>query len=106
MAAAALGGYDQWLNSPVADLNNVSSKTQAGAITAALFLQRFLKPHVLWAHLDLYAWSDGASPGRPEGGEAQAIRGLLHAIRSPRLAALLAARRQIASQANQNSQVT
>ena len=31
--------YDRWLDSPVADLNNVSSKPHAGAITAALFLQ-------------------------------------------------------------------
>jgi leucyl aminopeptidase len=99
-------GYDQWLNSEVGDLNNVSSKPQAGAITAALFLQRFLKPGVLWAHLDLYAWNDRSSPGRPEGGEAQAIRALLHALRSSETAALLAERRGNAARPDQNSQVT
>ena len=36
--------YDRWLDSPVGDLNNVSSKPHAGAITAALFLQRFVTP--------------------------------------------------------------
>jgi leucyl aminopeptidase len=69
-------GYDRWLDSPVADLNNVSSKPHAGAITAALFLQRFVTPGVAWAHFDLYAWNDQSAPGRPEGGEAYAMRAL------------------------------
>ena len=64
--------YDRWLDSPIADFNNVSSKPHAGAITAALFLQRFVAPGIAWAHLDLYAWNDQTSPGRPEGGEAYA----------------------------------
>jgi leucyl aminopeptidase len=51
----------------------------AGAVTAALFLRRFVPPDVPWAHLDLYAWNDSARPGRPEGGEAQAMRAL-HAM--------------------------
>ena len=29
-----------------------------------------------WAHIDLMAYNTRARPGRPEGGEAQAIRGL------------------------------
>jgi leucyl aminopeptidase len=68
--------YDSWLDSPVADLCNVSSKSHAGAITAALFLQRFIAKKISWAHLDLYAWNDSAQPGRPEGGEAQGLRAL------------------------------
>ena len=67
-------GYDEWLKSPVADVNNVSVKPMAGAITAALYLQRFVKPGVPWMHIDLYAWNDQSRPGRPEGGEAMAIR--------------------------------
>ena len=67
-------GYDSWLDSPVADLNNVSVKPLAGAVTAALFLRRFVAPSVRWGHFDLYAWNDSARPGRPEGGEAQALR--------------------------------
>ncbi|HXT80639.1 MAG TPA: leucyl aminopeptidase family protein [Acetobacteraceae bacterium] len=70
------GGYDDWLKSSVADMNNVSSRPLAGAITAGLFLQRFVRPAVPWIHIDLYAWNDQARPGRPEGGEAQGMRAL------------------------------
>ncbi len=72
-------GYDEWLSSTVADLNNVSSRPMAGAITAALFLQRFVNGSVRWAHLDTYAWSDQGRPGRPEGGDALGLRALFHA---------------------------
>ncbi|HEY7576298.1 MAG TPA: leucyl aminopeptidase family protein [Acetobacteraceae bacterium] len=68
--------YDRWLDSPIADLNNVASKPHAGAVVAALFLKRFIAENVSWAHLDLYAWNDQASPGRPEGGEAFGMRAL------------------------------
>ena len=71
------GEYDQWLVSPVADINNVSPKPHAGAIIAALFLQRFVAKNVTWVHFDTYAWNDQGRPGRPEGGEAQALRALL-----------------------------
>jgi leucyl aminopeptidase len=74
-------GYDKWLDSPVADLNNISSKPFAGAIVAALFLQRFVPADVPWLHLDLYAWNEQTQPGRPGGGEAQAVRALFAAIK-------------------------
>jgi leucyl aminopeptidase len=67
-------GYADWLRSPVADLNNVSAKPMAGAVTAALFLQRFVKTGMRWAHIDLYGWNDHCRPGRPEGGETPALR--------------------------------
>jgi leucyl aminopeptidase len=66
--------YDEWLKSPVADLNNVSSKPFAGAIVAALFLNRFVSKGTVHGHFDLYAWNDLTRPGRPEGGEAQCMR--------------------------------
>jgi leucyl aminopeptidase len=69
-------GYSSWLDSQVAATNNVSSKPMAGAIVAALFLKRFAPAGVPWAHLDVYCWNDSARPGRPEGGEAQAMRAL------------------------------
>jgi leucyl aminopeptidase len=69
-------GYDDWLKSPVADLNNVSSKPLAGSIVAGLYLQRFVRPGIPWMHVDLYAWNDQTRPGRPEGGEAMAMRAL------------------------------
>jgi leucyl aminopeptidase len=73
-------GYASWLDSPVADLSNVSSKPHAGAITAALFLSRFVSQNVSWAHVDVYAWNDSSRPGRPEGGEAQTLRALTTAL--------------------------
>jgi leucyl aminopeptidase len=72
-------GYESWLDTPFADLSNVSSKPMAGAVVAALFLRRFVPAGLPWAHLDLYAWNDQARPGRPEGGEAQCARAL-HAM--------------------------
>ncbi len=70
-------GYDGWLDSTVADLNNVSTKPTAGAVVAALFLRRFVPAATPWAHLDLYAWNDASRPGRPEGGEATGLRALV-----------------------------
>ena len=67
-------GYDPWLSSRVADLNNVAAKPMAGAIIAGLFLQRFVTASTPWVHLDTYAWNDSDRPGRPEGGEATGLR--------------------------------
>lgn len=73
-------GYDSWLSSSVANLNNVSAKPFAGSIVAALFLQRFIPASTAWVHVDLYAWNDQSQSGRPEGGEVQAARCILQAI--------------------------
>jgi leucyl aminopeptidase len=67
--------YEQMLDSKVADLNNVSSGGQGGAITAALFLRRFVTAKS-WLHLDIFAWSSAARPGRPEGADCQTARAL------------------------------
>ncbi len=67
--------YDEMLESKVADVNNVGSGGQAGAITAALFMRRFVSASS-WLHFDLFAWTPSAKPGRPEGGECQAVRAL------------------------------
>lgn len=68
--------YDSWLESSIADMNNVAVKPVAGAVIAALFLKRFVPAGIRWAHLDVYAWNDSSRPGRPEGGEAQGLRAL------------------------------
>lgn len=73
-------GYDSWLDSTVADVNNVSTKPMAGATIGALFLKRFVPAGLRWAHLDVYAWNDATRAGRPEGGEAQAVRALARLI--------------------------
>lgn len=65
--------YLRYLTSNIADLANAGSR-MAGAVTAALYLERFVPPQQKWAHLDVYAWNDSERPGRPAGGEAQALR--------------------------------
>ena len=67
--------YEAMLDSKVADTNNVSTGGQGGAITAALFLRKFLAAKS-WLHLDIFAWSAAAKPGRPEGAELQTARAL------------------------------
>ncbi len=53
----------------------------AGAITAALFLQTFVTPLRPWAHVDMMAWNLVSRPGRPEGGEAMAMRAFFALLR-------------------------
>jgi leucyl aminopeptidase len=67
--------YEAMLDSKVADTNNVSTGGQGGAITAALFLRRFVAAKS-WLHLDIFAWTAAAKPGRPEGAECQTARAL------------------------------
>ncbi|HAS50220.1 MAG TPA: leucyl aminopeptidase [Gammaproteobacteria bacterium] len=66
--------YRQMLDSKIADIANASDSPHAGAITAALFLKEFVPAGIPWAHFDLMAWNLKAQPGRPEGGEAMALR--------------------------------
>ena len=68
--------YSALLDSKVADLNNVSTGNFAGSIICALFLKRFVEAAKAWLHIDIYAWTPTAKPGRPEGGECQAARAL------------------------------
>jgi len=68
--------YASLIESKIADINNAGSSPHAGSITAALFLSRFVPDGVHWLHADIFAWNPAARPGRPEGGEAQAIRAL------------------------------
>ena len=74
------GPYRDLIDSPIADLNNAGKAGTAGAITAALFLERFVTDTPTWAHLDIYAWNGESRPGRPKGGEATGLRALLGAI--------------------------
>jgi leucyl aminopeptidase len=67
-------GYDDMLASDIADLGNVSDAPMAGAVTAALFLRRFVPGATPWAHFDTFAWRSSAKPGRPKGGDALGLR--------------------------------
>jgi leucyl aminopeptidase len=69
--------YHAGIESPIADIVNTGRNAMGGAINAALFLEDFVPAGMDWLHLDLFAWNDVARPGRPVGGEAQAVRTLL-----------------------------
>ncbi|WP_413990603.1 leucyl aminopeptidase family protein [Labrys okinawensis] len=68
--------YDSMLESKAADINNAPGGGLAGAITAALFLNRFVEKAAAYVHLDIYAWNPSTKPGRPEGGEVMGARAL------------------------------
>ena len=72
--------YWRGMKSKIADMNNAGSGGNAGAITAALFLQQFVPDEQSWAHFDFNAANVSARPGRPEGGEAMALRACFAAI--------------------------
>ncbi len=67
--------YKSMFKSTFADFANASDGF-GGAITAALFLQQFVRD-VPWAHLDIYAWKDSAGGAFAEaGGNGQPIQAL------------------------------
>ena len=68
--------YYALIDSSVAELNNAGESGFAGSVTAALFLKRFVERAKSYVHFDIFAWTPMAKPGRPKGGEAQAIHAL------------------------------
>lgn len=66
--------YERMIDSRIADVNHVSSGGFAGSITAALFLQRFVRRAASWVHLDIFAWAPEARAARPHGGTDQGAR--------------------------------
>jgi leucyl aminopeptidase len=73
--------YDEMLASQVADVNHISHGGFAGAITAALFLRRFVKNTKNWSHIDMMAWAEKPRPGRPLGGTEQGQRAAYLALK-------------------------
>ncbi|MEQ1548882.1 MAG: leucyl aminopeptidase family protein [Chakrabartia sp.] len=67
-------GYADMLKSDIADCVNSAEGGMAGAVTAALFLQKFVPADTSWAHFDTFAWRPAAKPGRPKGGDALGVR--------------------------------
>jgi leucyl aminopeptidase len=74
-------GYERHLDSDVADLNNVYDSPFGGAITAALFLRRFVAKARCYAHIDMYGWRQAPRALGPKGGEAHAARAVFEALR-------------------------
>ena len=71
------GDYNHLLRSKVADTLNSAASPYGGAITAALFLEKFVNG-TPWAHFDIMGYNVRNRPGRPEGGEAMAMRAVFH----------------------------
>jgi len=66
--------YERFLDAGQAALSSTGSSGYGGAITAALFLRRFVGKQMNWLHLDVMGWNLSARPGRPKGGEAMGLR--------------------------------
>jgi leucyl aminopeptidase len=66
--------YDKQINTDAADVKNIGNR-EAGSITAAQFLQRFVNK-VPWAHLDIagVTWSKKDAPTVPKGGTGYGVR--------------------------------
>lgn len=65
--------YKDSLASKIADMNNIGASL-GGHIVAALFLESFVGAGIPWVHLDTNAYNNTSKPGKPEGGEALAVR--------------------------------
>jgi len=67
--------YDRLLDSPIADMKNVGPR-EAGSITAAQFIQRFIREGVRWGHIDMAgkAWSDKAGSTYDKGATGYGVR--------------------------------
>jgi len=66
--------YNSMLNSPIASLKNAGGGF-AGSVTAALFLERFVKD-TPWMHFDTYGWNPTPRPGHPKGGDMYGVRAI------------------------------
>jgi len=72
--------YEDLIEPDVADLDNAPKGGFAGAITAALFLRRFVDKSKYFVHFDLFAWSQLSKPSQSKGGACQSARAMLSVI--------------------------
>ena len=72
--------YESFIEPEVADLDNAPKGGFAGAITAALFLRRFVEKAKCFVHFDLFAWAPVAKPSQSQGGACQSARAMLSVI--------------------------
>jgi leucyl aminopeptidase len=68
--------YEAMIEPGIADLDNAPKGGFAGAVTAALFLRRFVAEGQAYAHFDIYGWCPSAAPARPKGGVGQGARAI------------------------------
>eukprot|EP00927_Polykrikos_kofoidii_P072333 TRINITY_DN68469_c0_g1_i1.p1 TRINITY_DN68469_c0_g1~~TRINITY_DN68469_c0_g1_i1.p1 ORF type:complete len:547 (-),score=71.33 TRINITY_DN68469_c0_g1_i1:188-1756(-) len=88
--------YRRIIDSAIADMINCSASSDAGAITAGLYLNEFIEPPAQsqlgqskrdltapppWLHIDFSGFHMTSRPGRPEGGDPQGMRALFRLLR-------------------------
>jgi leucyl aminopeptidase len=73
--------YAANMEGKISDLNNDSGSSFAGAIHAALFMEKFIQPGQAWVHFDVFGWNPTARPARPFGGEAFVLHACLEYVR-------------------------
>jgi leucyl aminopeptidase len=68
--------YDKLMDSPIADVKNISGGREAGSATGAHFIGRFIRDGVRWAHLDIagVAWASKDQPLAPKGATGFGVR--------------------------------
>tara|TARA_R110001592_G_scaffold52649_9_gene161379 strand:- start:100773 stop:102158 length:1386 start_codon:yes stop_codon:yes gene_type:complete len=74
--------YQAMLSSNIADTVNSCDTPFGGAITAALYLEKFVSEDTPWVHFDVMAWNNRKLPGRPIGGEAFGIRAVFEYLQT------------------------
>ena len=74
--------YNKMMDSDVADVKNISGSRDAGSVTAATFLERFVNK-LPWAHLDIAgtAWATKDKPTVPKGATGFGVRLLNRFVR-------------------------
>ena len=77
--------YEAMIEPGIADLDNAPKGGFGGAITAALFLRRFVGDCPSYAHFDIFGWQPGAAPARPKGGVGQGARAIFDMLRGGHL---------------------
>ncbi|MFC1646766.1 leucyl aminopeptidase [Patescibacteria group bacterium] len=72
--------YRKLLDSPIADIKNVSKSRYGGAITGALFIKDFVPENVPWAHIDMGGpgFSESNQPLTPYGATGFGVRTILN----------------------------
>ncbi len=71
--------YEEMIEAGIADLDN-APEGGAGALTAALFLRRFIERAGEFVHFDIYGWSPESLAGGKSGGACQSARALFHVL--------------------------
>ena len=75
--------YADRVKSKVADIQNISNKPGAGSITAAKFLEHFIKKGTAWAHFDIAAtaWNTSETPGLEHGATGVMVKTLVEYLK-------------------------